>query len=80
MQGREASRTAEYMALFRALESARPADRRVLEDRFAKAFLRPRLRFVVDLASRCSSDVYTVVSRRARHSTELVGVRATGLT
>jgi methyltransferase (TIGR00027 family) len=38
------------MALFRALESARPAERRLLEDRFAKAFLRPRLRFVVGLA------------------------------
>jgi hypothetical protein len=40
MQGREASRTAEYMALFRALESARPAELRLFEDRFAKAFLR----------------------------------------
>jgi len=50
MQRREASRTAEYMALFRALESARPAERRLFEDRFARAFLRPRLRFVVGLA------------------------------
>src|SRR5262249_56996309 len=50
MQGREASRTAEYMALFRALESARPAERRLFEDRFATAFLRPRFRFVVGLA------------------------------
>src|SRR5262245_50064273 len=50
MQGREASRTAEYMALFRALESARPAERRLFEDRFARALLRPRLRFVVGLA------------------------------
>src|SRR5262245_33166906 len=50
MQGREASRTAEYMALFRALASARPAARRLFEDRFARAFLRPRLRFVVGLA------------------------------
>lgn len=50
MQGRGASRTAEYMALFRVLESARPAKRRRFEDRFARAFLRPRLRFVVGLA------------------------------
>jgi methyltransferase (TIGR00027 family) len=50
MQRREASRTAEYMALFRALEFAQPAERRLFEDRFARAFLRPRLRFVVGLA------------------------------
>ena len=50
MQGLEASRTAEYMALFRALESALPAARRLFEDRFATAFLRPRLRFVAGLA------------------------------
>ncbi len=50
MRGREASRTAEYMALFRALESARPTGRRLFEDGFARAFLRPRLRFVAGLA------------------------------
>jgi methyltransferase (TIGR00027 family) len=50
MQGQEASRTAEYMALFRALESARPPGRRLFEDRFARTFLGPRLRFVVGLA------------------------------
>lgn len=50
VQGREASRTAEYMALFRALESARPEERRLLEDRFATTFLRPRLRFAVALS------------------------------
>lgn len=50
MQGRDASRTAEYMALFRALESARPAERRLFEDRFARAFLRPRLRVLIGLA------------------------------
>ena len=44
------SRTAEYMALFRALETTRSANRRVCEDRFATAFLRPRLRLVVGLA------------------------------
>ena len=40
------SRTAEYMALFRALESARPDDERLFEDRAAASFLRPRLRAV----------------------------------
>jgi methyltransferase (TIGR00027 family) len=38
------------MALFRALESARPAARRLFEDRFATAFLGPPLRAVVGLA------------------------------
>jgi methyltransferase (TIGR00027 family) len=50
MQQGRASRTAEYMALFRALESARPADRRLFTDPFATAFLRPRLRLVVALS------------------------------
>jgi methyltransferase (TIGR00027 family) len=38
------SRTAEYMALFRALESAGPPDRRLFEDRAAQSFLKPSLR------------------------------------
>lgn len=46
MREGEASRTAEYMALFRALESTLPAHRRLFEDRFALAFLPPSLRFV----------------------------------
>jgi methyltransferase (TIGR00027 family) len=46
-----ASRTAEYMALFRALESSRrPAGSRLFEDRFAWGFLRPSLRVVVRLS------------------------------
>jgi methyltransferase (TIGR00027 family) len=44
------SRTAEYMALFRALESLRPPDRRLVEDRAAVRFLDPRLRGVVHAA------------------------------
>ncbi|MGD1058174.1 MAG: SAM-dependent methyltransferase [Solirubrobacteraceae bacterium] len=40
------SRTAEYMALFRALESARPEGERLFEDRAAASFLRPTLRAV----------------------------------
>lgn len=42
----EPSRTAEYMALFRALESAQAVDRRLFEDPDAARFLRPSLRAV----------------------------------
>jgi methyltransferase (TIGR00027 family) len=48
----EPSRTAEYMALFRALESAQPADRRLFEDPNAARFLRPALRLVAIAARR----------------------------
>jgi methyltransferase (TIGR00027 family) len=44
------SRTAAFVALFRALESRLPADRRLFEDPFAPAFLEPRLRAVLALA------------------------------
>lgn len=44
------SRTAEYMALFRALETVRPAGQRLFDDPFATAFLGPRLRLVVGLS------------------------------
>jgi O-methyltransferase involved in polyketide biosynthesis len=47
MNANQASTTAEYMALFRALESARPAGKRLFDDPFAQAFLRPWLRRVV---------------------------------
>ena len=50
MKEGRASRTAEYMALFRALEATRAADRRLFTDRFAVAFLSPRLRLVVGLS------------------------------
>jgi methyltransferase (TIGR00027 family) len=50
MREREASHTAEYMALFRALESVRNPSRRLFNDPFALAFLSPRLRSVVNLA------------------------------
>ena len=49
MKKGQASRTAEYMALFRALEGTRSADQRPFEDRFAAALLSPRLRLVVGL-------------------------------
>lgn len=41
-----ASRTAQYMALFRALEDARPRARRLFADPFAAAFLEPPLTLV----------------------------------
>ena len=45
-----ASRTAEYMALFRALESGRPPARRLFEDRFAAGFLSAPMRPLVALS------------------------------
>ena len=50
MQRTQASKTAEYNALFRALESTRPATERLFEDPFAQGFLRPSLRRVAALA------------------------------
>src|SRR5258708_28760493 len=38
------SRTAEFMALFRALESARPAGKALFRDPFAEGFIDPALR------------------------------------
>ena len=46
MKPGEPSRTAEHMALFRALESSRPKDR-LFEDPFAELFLRPPFRFLL---------------------------------
>ncbi len=45
-----ASRTAEYMAFFRALESARPPRKRLFVDSYARHFLRPSLRKAVFLS------------------------------
>jgi methyltransferase (TIGR00027 family) len=44
------SRTAEYVALFRAIESTLPPHRRLFEDPFAARFLRPRLALVAELS------------------------------
>ena len=46
------SRTAEYMALFRALESLAPPEERCFDDPFAQRFLRPSLRAVLRVARR----------------------------
>jgi methyltransferase (TIGR00027 family) len=51
MNNGEPARTAEYMALFRALESARSPGRRLFDDRDAVRFLRPTLRALVRAAS-----------------------------
>jgi methyltransferase (TIGR00027 family) len=45
-----ASKTAQYMALFRALESQRRPGERLFADPLARAFLSRRLRWVADLA------------------------------
>jgi methyltransferase (TIGR00027 family) len=45
----QASRTAEYMALFRAIESSLPAKRRLFEDPFARQFLGPRFALIARL-------------------------------
>jgi len=47
----QASRTAEYVALFRAIESSLPAKRRLFEDPFARQFLGRRLGLVASLCS-----------------------------
>jgi methyltransferase (TIGR00027 family) len=46
----QASLTAEYMALFRALESVRPPASRLFTDPFAREFLRPALRIATEAA------------------------------
>ena len=50
MDATRASRTAEFMALFRALETDRPAGVRLFADPLAIGFLRPPLRWVVRCA------------------------------
>jgi methyltransferase (TIGR00027 family) len=44
------SRTAEYMALFRAIESARPESKRLFDDPFAIGFLHGSLRLLAQFA------------------------------
>ncbi len=50
MKQNQASRTAEYMALFRAIESSHPEGIRLFEDQFAQEFLRPSLQIVATLS------------------------------
>ncbi len=51
MQPARSSRTAEVMALFRALETAEPRDRRLFDDPFAAGFLAPPLRWLARSAA-----------------------------
>ncbi|MGA3074918.1 MAG: SAM-dependent methyltransferase [Bryobacteraceae bacterium] len=51
MTGDQPSRTAEYMALFRAVETAEPADRRLFDDPYAAAFLTGSLKALAAFAS-----------------------------
>lgn len=50
MKAGQASRTAQHMALFRAMESALPAKRRLFDDQLAARALSPGLRVVVALS------------------------------
>lgn len=50
MRKGQPSRTAEYVALFRALETAKPKNRRLFEDRFAAPSLGPGLGLIATLA------------------------------
>lgn len=50
MKSDQASRTAAYMALFRALETSRPSGERLFTDPLSFAFLKPSLRVVAGLA------------------------------
>jgi methyltransferase (TIGR00027 family) len=50
MNAGEASKTAQHMALFRALESARPSDSRIIYDPFAVRFLKRSFRLVLGLS------------------------------
>ena len=50
MNDHDASRTAEFMALFRAIESARPAKYRLFTDIYARKFLSPSYKLVVQMS------------------------------
>jgi methyltransferase (TIGR00027 family) len=51
MKRNTASRTAQYMALFRAIETARPPEKRLFDDPYATLFLDPSLRLVAAASS-----------------------------
>jgi methyltransferase (TIGR00027 family) len=52
MKENQASRTARSMAMFRALESARPAKERLFADEFAAMFLSPPMRLAARIAGK----------------------------
>ena len=51
MQAEQGSKTAQYMAFFRAIESIRPLRRRLFHDPFARLFLGPKLRLAAAVAA-----------------------------
>jgi methyltransferase (TIGR00027 family) len=52
MKENQASRTAQSMAIFRALESARPPKERLFADKFAAMFLSPSMRLAARIAEK----------------------------
>jgi methyltransferase (TIGR00027 family) len=50
MKAGQASKTAQHMALFRAIESARPSESRIINDPFAARFLKRSFRLVLGLS------------------------------
>jgi len=52
MSDTDASRTAQSMAIFRALESVRPPHERLFTDQFAAGFLSPSIRLATRIAAR----------------------------
>jgi methyltransferase (TIGR00027 family) len=61
-----ASRTAQYMALFRALETTRPPDRRLFTDPYARSFLDGSHKFFTQLSvvPFIRSIVYRIIRKR----------------
>lgn len=61
-----ASRTAQYMALFRALETNRPSGKRLFTDPYAVAFLTTRFKFITQLSviPFIRNLVYRIIHRR----------------
>ena len=51
MKAQRPSKTAQYMALFRAVETVRPEGRALFRDPYARQFLSPTMKLAVILAS-----------------------------
>jgi methyltransferase (TIGR00027 family) len=75
MRPDQSSRTAEFMALFRALETTRPADRRLFDDPFAARFVSAPLRRAV----RCSATTICGTSLRGLIDLFWPGARSSGV-
>jgi len=66
MKTSTASRTAQYMALFRALETNRPSAKRLFTDPYAVAFLTTRFKFITQLSviPFIRNLIYRIIRRR----------------